>query len=91
MENLAVETVLPNEKGKTDKNQLEKVISLSEKSEKILSEFSEQLKTSKLSALTMMVSRGVPEEVLNALDNYQKCNSYFKRELMKHTAIQGDC
>ena len=61
-----------------DKNQLQKVVLLSEKSEKILSEYSEQLKKSSLTAVMGLVSKGVPDEIISALDDYKNCCNYFK-------------
>lgn len=67
--------------------QLKKVLLLSEESEKILLNFSEKLKERNFSFLMGMISKGAPIEVVNALENYHKCNAYFKR----YIANKGGC
>lgn len=71
-----------------DKEQFEKVVLLSEKSEKILTEFSEQLKASKFTSLMGLVSKGAPDEIIKALTDFQQCNAYFKRNLITIIANQ---
>lgn len=72
-----------------DKNHFNQVILLSEKSEKILSEYSEQLKASSFTSLMALVSKGVPNEIVKALENYQACSGYFKVYAAKYIANQG--
>ncbi|PKG39710.1 hypothetical protein [Psychromonas sp. Urea-02u-13] len=74
-----------------ESDQFKKVVLLSEKSEKILIKFSETLKESKFTALMGMVSNGAPVEVIKALEDFQQCNAFFKRELMQYKANQGEC
>lgn len=61
-----------------DKNQLQQVILLSEKSEKLLAEYSEQLQASSLTSIMGLVSKGVPSDIIKALDDYKNCCNYFK-------------
>jgi hypothetical protein len=74
-----------------ESDQFKKAVLLSEKSEKILIHFSETLKESKFTALMAMVSNGAPVEVIKALEDFQQCNAFFKRELMQCKANQREC
>lgn len=75
---------------KVDESHFQKIILLSEKSEKILSEYSEQLKVSSFSSLMGLVSKGVPSEIVKALENYQVCSDYFKLYAKAYIANQGE-
>jgi len=62
----------------TDKKRFQQVILLSEKSEKVLSEYAEQLKNTSFTSLMGVISKGVPDEIIKALDDYKQCSDYFK-------------